>query len=74
MDIEPIDKKSILLNLELVKVPVECIEYIVVHEMVHLLERKYNDVFKGYMDKFMPNWEQCRDILNQSVLGYEEWK
>jgi len=69
-----IDRKSILLNLELAKVPVECIEYIVVHEMVHLLERHHNDNFKVYMDRFLPEWKQCRDILNQSVLGYEEWK
>jgi len=69
-----IDKKSILLNLELAKVPVECIEYIVVHEMVHLLERHHNDNFKVYMDRFLPEWRKCKDILDHSVLGYDEWK
>lgn len=69
-----IDKKRILLNLELSKVPVECIEYIVVHEMVHLFERHHNDNFKAYMDKFLPEWRICKDILDHSVLGYEEWK
>ena len=69
-----IDKKTILLNLNLAKTPVECIEYIVVHEMVHLLERHHNDNFKVHMDRFLPEWKQFRDVLNQSILGFEEWK
>jgi len=68
-----IEKKNILLNLNLVKTPVECIEYIVVHEIVHLLERHHNDSFKMYMDRYFPEWKNCRDTLNQSVLGFEEW-
>ena len=68
-----VDKKNILLNLNLVKTPVECIEYIVVHELVHLLERYHNDSFKVYMDRFLPEWRQCRDMLTNSVLGHEEW-
>lgn len=69
-----IEKKQILLNLNLVKTPVECVEYIIVHEMVHLHERHHNDNFKLHMDKFLPSWRQCRDVLNESVLGFEEWK
>ncbi len=69
-----IDKRNILINLNLAKAPVECIEYIVVHEMVHLLERHHNNNFKSYMDRYLPEWKKCREILNQSVLGYEEWK
>lgn len=68
-----VDNKNILLNLNLAKAPVECIEYIVVHEMVHLLERHHNDNFKVHMDKLLPEWKHCRDILNQSILGFEEW-
>lgn len=68
-----VDKKNILLNLNLAKAPVECIEYIVVHEMVHLLERHHNDNFKAYMDRLLPEWKRCRDILNQSILSFEEW-
>lgn len=68
-----IDKKRLLLNLHLAKTPVECIEYIVVHEMVHLLERHHNDTFKSYMDIFLPEWKECRDILNQSMLSYDDW-
>ncbi len=69
-----VDKKNILLNLNLAKTPVECIEYIVVHEMVHLLERHHNNNFKVHMDRFLPEWKQCRDILNQSILSYDNWK
>jgi len=67
------DKKRVLFNLNLVKTPVECIEYIVVHELVHLLERHHNDNFKTYMDRYIPDWKQCRDVLNQSILSFEEW-
>ena len=69
-----IEKKKILLNLHLARVPVECIEYIVVHEMVHLLQRHHNDAFRIYMDRFLPEWESCRATLNQFILGHEEWE
>jgi len=68
-----IEKKSVLINLHLARVPIECIEYIIVHELVHLLQRYHNDEFKMYMDKFLPEWKKCRDVLNQSYLPYEEW-
>jgi len=67
------DKKSVLLNLNLAMTPVECIEYIVVHELVHLLERHHNDNFQTYMNRYLPDWKQCRDLLNQSILSFEEW-
>ncbi len=66
--------KKILINLELAKKPVECIEYIVVHEMIHLLERKHSDVFKAYLDRYLPSWERYRDMLNSSCLGFDEWE
>ena len=65
--------KRILINLELVKKPIECIEYIVVHEMVHLLERKHNDIFKSYLDRYLPLWKQYKDRLNNTLLGFDEW-
>jgi predicted metal-dependent hydrolase len=68
-----VDKKNILLNLNLAKTPVECIEYIVVHEMVHLLERHHNDNFKSLMDLYLPSWKEKRDKLNNSTLEHEEW-
>ena len=66
-----IDKKNILLNLSLAKTPIECIEYIVVHEMVHLLERHHNDNFKIHMDRYLPEWKNYRNTLNQSILEFE---
>jgi predicted metal-dependent hydrolase len=62
--------KPIWLNLELAKKPPECLEYILVHEIVHLLERKHNDHFKGYMDKFMCGWRERRDLLNSTPLAF----
>ena len=64
----------IWLNLELIKKPVNCLEYIIVHEMVHLLERQHNDRFVAYMDKFMPQWRLLRDELNQAPLGHATWE
>lgn len=65
--------KRIWLNLELAKKPVHCLEYILVHELVHLLERDHNDRFTVLMDGFLPQWRSCREELNRSMLGYEEW-
>ena len=65
--------KRIWLNLELAKKPAACLEYIVVHEMVHLIERRHNDRFRALMDSLMPNWSQRRDELNRAPLAHEEW-
>jgi predicted metal-dependent hydrolase len=65
--------KRIWLNLELAKKPPECLEYILVHELVHLLERKHNERFREYMDKFMANWRERRDLLNKLPLAFESW-
>ena len=59
-----IQAKRIWINLELAKRNPRCLEYIIVHEMVHLLERKHNDIFKAYMDKFLPNWRSINAELN----------
>jgi predicted metal-dependent hydrolase len=67
------EAKRIWLNLELAKKPLQCIEYIVVHEMVHLLERSHNDTFVAYMNRFMPQWEQYRDALNRLPVAHEDW-
>lgn len=63
----------IWLNLELAKKSAPCLEYIVVHEMVHLLERHHNDRFTELMSKYMPQWKLHRAELNRSALGHEEW-
>ena len=56
--------KRIWLNLELAQKSPECLEYIVVHEMVHLLERKHNDRFTAYMNEYLPSWRILKDELN----------
>ena len=68
-----IEARRIWLNLELAKKPIPCIEYIIVHELVHLLERNHTDRFRDLMDQFMPQWRYCRDMLNQSPLAHENW-
>jgi predicted metal-dependent hydrolase len=68
-----IEKRRIWLNLELAKKSEHCLEYIIVHEMVHLIERKHSDRFVGYMDKFMPRWHFYKDELNRSLLSHENW-
>lgn len=68
-----IQARRIWLNLELVKKPPRCLEYILVHEMVHLLERCHNDRFRALMDQFMPDWRLHRDALNAAPLAHEDW-
>jgi len=63
----------IWINLELAKKPVQCLEYIVVHEMVHLLERKHNERFVAHMDKLLPQWRSLRNRLNSFPLRHEKW-
>jgi predicted metal-dependent hydrolase len=65
--------KRIWLNLELAKKPEHCVEYIIVHELVHFLERNHTDRFVAYMDKFMPSWRNYKQELNQLILKHEEW-
>ena len=65
--------RRIWLNLELAKKPPQCLEYVLVHEMVHLLERHHNDRFRILMDKFMPQWRLHRDELNQAPLPHGDW-
>lgn len=68
-----IEAQRIWLNLELAKKSVQCLEYIIVHEIVHLLERHHNDHFIELMNKFLPQWRLHREELNHSPLGHEEW-
>ena len=69
-----IEAGRVWLNLELAKKPEACLEYITVHEMVHLLERHHNGRFMALMDRFMPQWRLHRDVLNQKPLAYEDWE
>lgn len=69
-----IEAKRIWINLELAKKPQACLEYIVVHEMVHLLERHHNDMFIAYMDKFLPQWRVLKTELNKSPISHSDWE
>jgi predicted metal-dependent hydrolase len=69
-----ISHQRLWLNLELAKKPSECLEYVLVHELVHLHERYHNDNFKRLMDKFLPNWRIARSMLNKGPLGHEDWE
>lgn len=68
-----IERQRIWLNLELAKKPPECLEYILVHELVHLHERNHNMRFQELLDKFLPNWRTCKKTLNRSPLAHEAW-
>lgn len=65
--------KSIRLNTELAKKPQEYLEYIVVHEMVHLIVRHHNNRFTGLVDRYLPNWRHTRSMLNAAPLAHSNW-
>ncbi|MDI6619545.1 MAG: SprT family zinc-dependent metalloprotease [Clostridiales bacterium] len=60
--------KRIWINLELAKKNPRCLEYIVVHEMAHLLEKHHNERFRAYMDQFMPDWREIKAELNNLIF------
>lgn len=63
----------IRLNTDLAKKPPECLEYIVVHELVHLLEPTHNQRFRALMDLYLPHWHQLRQQLNRLPVRHEDW-
>jgi predicted metal-dependent hydrolase len=65
--------KRIWFNLELAKKSELCVEYIIVHELAHLIERNHGDRFIKLMDRFMPQWRSIREELNKSPLAHENW-
>jgi len=65
--------KRVWLNLELAKKPAQCIEFVIVHELTHLLERRHNDRFVELMDEHLPRWRFHREMLNAAPLGHAEW-
>lgn len=68
-----IDQGRIWINLELAKKPEHCLEYIIVHEMVHLLERHHNDRFHYLLETYLPNWKQLKTELNQLPVSHADW-
>lgn len=67
------ETRSIRLNTDLAKKPRECLEYIVVHEMAHLLEHTHNSRFTALMDQFMPKWQFFRRELNRLPVRHDDW-
>ncbi len=67
-------RHSIRLNTELAKKPPECLEYVLVHEMVHLLEPSHNQRFHNLMDHHLPAWPHHRETLNRLPIRYEAWR
>lgn len=67
------DSGRISVNLELAKRHPACLEYIVVHELAHLVERRHGERFTALLDGLLPNWRVLRDQLNDGPLAHEEW-
>ena len=65
--------RRIWLNLELAKKPAPCLEYLVVHELAHVIERHHNDRFVAILDKHLPHWRLHREELNSAPLAHETW-
>lgn len=65
--------RSLRFNTELAKKPPQCLEYIVVHELLHLLEPSHNPRFVALMEHHFPHWRLLRDELNRAPLGHVEW-
>lgn len=68
-----VEARRIWLNLELVKKPPRCVEYLIVHELAHLIERHHDDRFVALMDRHLPNWRQHRQELNAAPLAHDSW-
>lgn len=69
-----VENRQILLNLELAKKPVRCLEYIVAHEAMHLVEPSHNDRFKALLDRHFTDWKRIRTELNHLPLSHHAWR
>jgi predicted metal-dependent hydrolase len=65
--------RSIRINTDLAKKPPECLEYIVVHELAHLIEPTHNARFTALMELFMPKWRHLKEELNRLPVRHEDW-
>ncbi|MDM8514993.1 SprT family zinc-dependent metalloprotease [Desulfobacterales bacterium HSG16] len=69
-----IEDRRIWINLELAKKPLVCLEYIILHELIHLIERHHNDNFQALMAKDMPQWEFYKEELNRLPVSHGDWE
>lgn len=67
------DAHTIRINSELAKKNLDCLEYIVVHELAHMIERSHSETFRRLLDKFYPRWVDVRSELNDMPLGHFDW-
>lgn len=67
-------RRTIRLNTELAKKPKRCLEYLVVHELCHLIEPTHNEQFVALMDHHLPNWRETRNVLNDLPVRHEHWR
>lgn len=67
-----IDKRRIWINLQLAKKPMECLEYVVIHELVHLVEKNHTHRFRALVEEFCPTWKEVKKILATMPLDYME--
>ena len=68
------EKRRIWVNLKLIQKPLHHLEYIILHEILHIEEDEHSKRFENMLDKFMTRWRLYRDELNDFILSYEEWK
>jgi predicted metal-dependent hydrolase len=69
-----VEARRIWLNLELIKKPPQCMDYIIVHEMAHFFERNHSDRFVALMERYLPQWQLAREELNAEQLSHEDWE
>lgn len=67
-----IDKRRIWINLQLAKKPAECLEYVVIHELVHLLEKNHTHRFRALVEEYCPTWQEAKKLLSTMPLDYME--
>lgn len=67
-----IAEKRIWINLQLVNKPMECLEYVITHELVHLIEKNHTNRFHALVEEFYPIWKEARKLLSQMPLDYLE--
>jgi len=67
-------KKKLWFNLQLVQKPIECLEYVILHELAHLEEKTHGEGFIAIMNNYMPHWREVRKLLNEQTLDYYEPK
>nr|WP_287411686.1 SprT family zinc-dependent metalloprotease [Pseudodesulfovibrio sp.] len=67
------DRGYVRLNTHVAKKPIKCLEYLLVHEMLHIIEPTHNAHFKALLEKHVPQWEHLRRLLNRLPVSHEEW-